>query len=172
MTSIHERERANALMVARAAIAKGYRAFLAESGTYGFYTDAEGTRVVCFQSSYSMPCVSGNYVTSCGRETGSGWQIDDGFSAERVDDYFQARPPHWAVKNHKWRYATLEDHLQRYGVSSRYVEVAETGDPIAQPQPQPQPAAGFCPRCQGDFDSYGQCHCLDPITQEGELDHV
>lgn len=120
--SILDIERENARRIADAALAAGYRAFLSESGTYGFYTDTEGTRVVSFQSRYSMPCVSGNYVTSCGRETGTGWKISDGFDPALLDAYFNAKPPRWAVKNHEWRYATLEDELKRYQSSSRFVE--------------------------------------------------
>ena len=42
--SIYEKEAAQA--VVQAIKAAGFRAFLAESGTYGFYTDADGSKII------------------------------------------------------------------------------------------------------------------------------
>lgn len=111
--------------IAAAAGRAGFRPFLAEKGNYGFYTDADGTRVVCFQvNGYLETGVSGNYVTSDPRKTGTGWCIADSFNADMIRDYFDARPPGWAVSTGiTWRYATLDDHLNRYGASSKYIEL-------------------------------------------------
>lgn len=121
-------EREIAAQVAQDAIRAGFRAFLAESGRYGFYTDTGGTRVISFQVDFLSPTLSGNYVTNKGRETGTGWRISDGYvigDIETLKRAFQSIPPRWAVKDSKWRFATLKDHQDRYQSSSRYVEVRE-----------------------------------------------
>lgn len=53
----------------------GFRVFIAERGTYGFYTDTDGTRVVSFQYDLCGMTFSGNYKTSNPRGTGSGWGL-------------------------------------------------------------------------------------------------
>ena len=99
----------------------GFRVFLAEKGTYGFFTDAEGTRVVCFQFDLGGFKYSGNYVTSAPRQTGTGWQLaDDSFTG-----LFNQSAPSWATGGHEWRYTTLAQHLATYQWSSRYVEVTQ-----------------------------------------------
>ena len=107
----------------QAILKAGYRAFLAESGTYGFFTDAEGTRVVSFQCNRLRDSVSGNYKTDNPRMTGTGWQIEEGFDPNRIDIYFNAQPPSWATQGAKWQLTTLQQHLDTYQRSSRYEEV-------------------------------------------------
>lgn len=125
---IHQYEIERAEEFARAAIKAGFRAYLAEAGNYGFFTDDEGSRVISFQfNGYFESRVSGNYVTDKPKETGSGWQISaDSISVEpeEIKKYFNAYPPRWAVGDAQWRLATLEDHQNRYQWSSKYEEVA------------------------------------------------
>lgn len=119
-----EYEQRRALEIAHAAINGGYRAFIAENGNYGFYTDAEGSRIVSFQvNGYFEESASGNYVTNQPKQTGTGWRMVDSVNTDSLKAYFDASPPHWAVGKSTWRYATLEDQKNRYQSSSRYAEV-------------------------------------------------
>ena len=110
--------------IAESAMQAGYRAFLAESKEYGFFTDAEGSRVVSFQFDLLSSSFSGNYVTDKPRQTGTGWRIGENYALTQgsFDGMFNSGPPMWAVKDAKWHHATLADHLKRYGCSSRYTE--------------------------------------------------
>ena len=120
--SIYEKEAAQA--VVQAIKAAGFRAFLAESGTYGFYTDADGSKIISFQcNGIEGPKFSGNYKTSAPRQTGTGWRISDDFNASDLDKYFNASPPHWAVSCAKWEFTSLADHQATYQASSKYTEV-------------------------------------------------
>lgn len=102
--------------------AAGFRPFLAASGTYGFYTDAEGSRVVSFQVDLGMVKVSGNYKTSWPSRTGTGWGLG-GFNQTKIAEYFNSYPPRWAVGDATWKLTTLEEHLKTYQSSSKYVEI-------------------------------------------------
>jgi len=107
--------------IARDILAAGFRVFLAESGTYGFYTDQEGQKVISFQLDLCGVKFSGNYKTDQPRQTGNGWGI-----AENDTNYksmIDAYPPHWAVGDSNWQYTTLEMHLSTYQSSSKYKEV-------------------------------------------------
>ena len=55
--------------------AAGFRAFIAKSGTYGFYTDDNGSRVVSFQYDIEGITFSGNYKTESPRTTGKAWNF-------------------------------------------------------------------------------------------------
>lgn len=99
----------------------GFRVFLAAKGTYGFYTDKEGTRVISFQVDLCHISFSGNYITDRPRQTGTGWRITD----DIVNDFkevFNASPPNWATCGATWRFTTIEDHFNRYLKSSKYKE--------------------------------------------------
>lgn len=109
--------------LAQEILSQGFRVFIAENGTHGFYTDEVGTRVISFQLNYLHPSFSGNYITDNPRSTGTGWQIKDG-TVDDYDDVFYEYPPAWAVGDAKWRYSTLQDHLDRYQQSSKYEEVS------------------------------------------------
>jgi len=125
MTS-HEYARQRAAEFAQAARKAGFRAFVAEKGNYGFFTDAEGTKTVDFQvNGYFESSISGNYKTDKPRATGNGWRIADSIrdDAESIRQYFNSYPPHWAVGDANWVYTTLDHHLATYGNSSKYVEV-------------------------------------------------
>lgn len=123
MSYKYERERTQ--QIVSAIKAAGFRAFLAERGTYGFYTDADGSRVVSFQCDGLRDSVSGNYQTNMPQQTGTGWRISDDYSIDEsaLEAYFNQNPPRWAVGDAKWSLTTLEQHLKTYGPSSKYVEV-------------------------------------------------
>ena len=102
--------------------AAGFRVFLAESGTYGFFTDETGERVVSFQLDLLQTTFSGNYKTDRPASTGTGWRISD----QDTGDYrgmFAEYPPRWAVGDAKWKFTTLDQHLSMYQSSSHYREV-------------------------------------------------
>lgn len=102
--------------------AAGYRVFIAESGRHGFFTDADGSRVVSFQYDLGGVTFSGNYTTNDPCKTGTGWCIADS-NTKDYDDMFNAYPPQWATSGATWGYTTLEKHLAVYQWSSGYAEV-------------------------------------------------
>ena len=117
-------DRQAAQRMAEACKAAGYRVFLAKRGTYGFYTDAEGSRVISFQFNGFETRVSGNYITDNPAFCGMGWCIDqDACDLSKLDEYFNAWPPSWAVgRANIVKLCTLEQHLSRYQDSSQYTE--------------------------------------------------
>lgn len=119
-----EYEKRRAAEIAQAAIDAGFRAFIAEQGNYGFYTDDEGSRLVDFQvNGYFEESVSGNYVTSNPQQCGQGWRIADSVNTDMISEYFNQTAPRWATGRNTWRYKTLAEHQSEYQASSRYTEV-------------------------------------------------
>lgn len=105
--------------------AAGFRVFIAKSGTYGFYTDEAGSRVVSFQFDLGGFKFSGNYKTDQPRQTGTGWGMGESVnvSAEGFRNMFESNPPQWAVRGANWELTTLDQHLATYQRSSLYTEV-------------------------------------------------
>lgn len=99
--------------------AEGFRVFIANSGTYGFYTDAEGSRVTCFQYDLGGFKFMGNYKSDQPRTTGTGWEVLTG----TFKDMFAEYPPAWSTKGANWSFTTLDQHLAVYQASSRYKEL-------------------------------------------------
>ena len=115
MTPKRQHEIDRAKEIAQAAIDAGFRAFIAEQGNYGFYTDENGSRVVSFQvNGYFEESISGNYVTSDPKSTGTGWRIADSINTDLLSEYFRMSAPKWATSGATWRHATLTDNLKRY----------------------------------------------------------
>jgi len=102
--------------------AEGFRVFIAERGTYGFFTDAGGTRVVSFGMDLTEIAFSGNYVTSAPKNTGTGWRIAENVTSNFAN-LFNAYAPQWAVGSATWKYKTLEKYLAEYQQSSKFLEV-------------------------------------------------
>jgi len=101
--------------------ASGFRVFIAKSGTYGFYTDAEGSRLVSFQLNLGGFNFTGNYKTNQPRSTGTGWQLVQGGNRS-FQDMFNERPT-WSLRGAEWKFTTLAQHLNTYQASSMYTEV-------------------------------------------------
>lgn len=99
----------------------GFRVFIANRGTYGFYTDNAGSKVVSFGIDLLRIRFSGNYKTDNPVKTGTGWVIAD--DSEKFNDMFNTFPPKWAVGNAKWKFTTLEEYLNTYQVSSNFNEI-------------------------------------------------
>lgn len=100
-------------------LSEGFRVFLAEKGTYGFYTNVEGSGIVSFQIEFFSPVFSGNYIST---KSGTGWRLDD----DTHDNMLKQGAPNWAIGHDpKWHYTTLEEHQERYQSSSRYTELKQ-----------------------------------------------
>lgn len=97
--------------------AEGFRVFIAKSGTYGFYTNQEGNKVVCFQADLGGIKFSGNYKS---KSCGTGWGFDDNLTFEQM---INANAPYWATKGQPVQCTTMEQHLVTYQQSSVYSEV-------------------------------------------------
>lgn len=100
--------------------ASGFRVFIAKAGTYGFYTDAEGSKVVSFQLDLGGFNFTGNYTSDQPRQTGTGWQlVQDGRTyAEMFNEC-----PTWSVRGANWKYTTLAQKLKVYQASSQFEEI-------------------------------------------------
>jgi|GEM_PF-5470220 len=101
----------------------GLRPFVAESGTYGFYTDREGQSVVCFQIDYTCFKFSGNYVTSEPRVYGTGWCMGEACNVSKQQAYNMLHNGPSFIVSCGYRLKTLEEYLKDYQKSSRFVEV-------------------------------------------------
>lgn len=99
--------------------AEGFRVFIAHSGTYGFYTDLEGSRVTSFRFDLGGFKFSGNYKSDQPRQTGTGWEVLTGTFKDMHAEY----PPAWATQGANWRFTTMAEHLAIYQVSSKYTEL-------------------------------------------------
>ena len=123
--SMHDYQHPQIKAVAQAAIKAGFRAFIAERGTYGFYTDELGTKLVSFQPEGTGVSFGGNYRASNARRSGNGWRIIDqgNISTYDLKQYFSAYPPAWAiVHGDTFTFTTLEQHQNMYQSSSKYQE--------------------------------------------------
>lgn len=110
--------------VAAQILAQGYRVFIAKRGDYGFFTDAEGSRVISFGCDLGGINFSGNYKTSIPQQTGTGWRITDNlYDAFDCAQIFNASAPWWAVGDATWNYTTLAQYLKTYQPSSEFSEL-------------------------------------------------
>lgn len=115
----------------------GFRVWIAESGTYGFISDASESRVL----SFGTDSLGGNYGPPS-QESGTGWRMDqapwDLKTAADVKAALYAEAPSWTRRGpsrcgacgHQhgeskgWqRYTTVAEHLALYGRSSKYREI-------------------------------------------------
>jgi len=105
--------------------AAGFRVFIAKSGTYGFYTDEAGSRVVSFQFDLGGFKFSGNYKSDQPRQTGTGWGMGESVdvSASGLKSMFESNPPQWATRGAVCKLTTLAQHLATYQKSSVYTEI-------------------------------------------------
>lgn len=101
--------------------AAGFRVWLAKRGTYGFYTNADGSRVVSFQFDLGGFSFTGQYKSSQPRQCGCGW----GLQADSFEGMIQQYAPSWATNGFEYKFTTLDQYLASYGQSSGFVEVAE-----------------------------------------------
>lgn len=120
MTRI-EYERATIAALAQEIKAAGFRAFIAKDGTYGFYTNEDGSRVVSFGLDFGCPKFSGNHVSDNPKSCGTGWRME---SQGTFADMLAATTPHWALPHGATcRPKTLAEYQRDYQSSSQFVEV-------------------------------------------------
>jgi len=95
----------------------GLFVYRSKSGSYGFYTDGTGDRVVSFQTTGGRTMFSGNYATC---KDGTGWQMTEDVPRNRDEALalLYALAPAWA--NRAPVYMTCEDYLACYGRSSGF----------------------------------------------------
>jgi len=107
----------------------GYPVYLSEKGNYGFFTNADGSRVVSFQIDYFFFSFSANHK-SIG--WGSGyritddercllWEIDTFCTSKFLESLINA--PVYKSRRNDGRFlswTTLKQHLDSYQSSSKY----------------------------------------------------
>ena len=118
----YQYERETARRFAEHAKALGFRAFLAESGHYGYITDEDAQRVMSFGVDFGSIKLSGNYRAS--RLTGSGWEIERDIGAESLTrdemaGYLHA--PTWV--RDATPYVTEAEYRATYQKSSNFTQV-------------------------------------------------
>ena len=108
----------------------GYPVYLSEKGNYGFFTNQDGSRLVSFQIDHFFFSFSANHK-SIG--LGSGyritndeqcllWDIDNFCTAKFLESLINAPVYISRRKNERFLWwTTLEQHLERYQSSSKYV---------------------------------------------------
>lgn len=97
--------------------AAGFCVFISKTGTYGIYTNQEGSKVVSFQYDLGGFKFCGNYKS---KSCGTGWVMEDGMSFEAM---LLSVAPHWATKGQAVKCTTLDEHLATYQWSSEYTEI-------------------------------------------------
>lgn len=109
----------------------GYPVYIAESGTYGFFANADGSRVISFQIDYWFFNFSTNHKGIC---LGTGyritndeqcpiWEIDNFCTPEFLDILINAPIYRSRRKNEKFiSWTTLQQHLDSYQQSSKYTK--------------------------------------------------
>lgn len=116
----------NVAELTAAILAAGFRVFIAEQGTYGFYSNAEGSHVVSFQCDLGGFKFSGNYRS---KSCGTGWMMGDLVTWSKADleqAFTNGRcAPHWATHGQPVEITTLVQKLRAYQPSSRFVEVTQ-----------------------------------------------
>lgn len=105
--------------LANAIMAKGFTVYIAEQGTYGFYTDGTGQRVVSIAVGLETT-FSGQYQPS--RENGSGWRMDaPNMTKAGLHSALYAHVPSWIrFTEGALKFTTLKQYLEVYQKSSRY----------------------------------------------------
>lgn len=107
----------------------GYPVYLSEKGNYGFFTNADGSRIISFQIDYFFFNFSANHK-SIGLGTGYRitddekcllWEIDKFCTADFLDSLMNAPVYKSRRKNERFiSWTTLNQHLEMYQQSSKY----------------------------------------------------
>lgn len=93
-----------------------YRVYVSKTGTYGYYTDTKGQRVVSFYMTCGDVHFTGNYQS---HKCGTGWQLQQ----DTYENMFNANPPQWATQGERVKLCTQAMQQARYQWSSGYREV-------------------------------------------------
>ena len=107
----------------------GYSVYLSDKGNYGFFTNADGSRVISFQIDYFFFNFSANHK-SIGLGTGYRitndekcllWEIDNFCTAKFLESLINAPVYKSRRKNERFlSWTTLNQHLAMYQDSSKY----------------------------------------------------
>jgi len=117
--TVYDYKKEETKKLAESIVEDGYRAYIAEGGTYGYFTD--GIKVVSFQYDLGGFSFGGNYKSSDGRACGGGWRLED---SNTFRGLISQSPPNWTrVHQTKWHYTSPEEHRKQFQSSSRYTEV-------------------------------------------------
>lgn len=104
--------------------AEGLRVFLSDEGegNYGFFTDKNGQKVVCFDTEpWLLLRFFTAHTSKPGYNEGSGIMIEDEVADVKSLNLTQMLEVNKETDGHKPK--TLEDELKAYGQSSKYKEV-------------------------------------------------
>lgn len=109
----------------------GYPVYLSEKGNYGFFTNADGSRVISFHIDYFFFNFSANHK-SIGLGTGYRitndekcllWEIDTFCTAKFLESLINAPIYKSRRKNERFiSWTTLNQHLEMYQQSSKYTQ--------------------------------------------------
>lgn len=101
----------------------GFKVYIAEKGTYGFYTDETGKRTVSFELRNGMYSFGGNYKPS--KHSGTGWTLEAPsiLNKKAFEDMLYANAPGWR-HNPNPEYTTEEQYIESWPASKYqlYVE--------------------------------------------------
>lgn len=103
---------------------KGLRVFLSNEGkgNYGFFTDKNGQKVVCFDTEpFSLLRFYTAHTSKPGHCEGSGIMITEEVATPEKECLIQMLEANRETDGYKPK--TLEDQLKAYGESSKYKEV-------------------------------------------------
>jgi hypothetical protein len=122
ITMGYKLEREAARAVAQSAIACGLVPYIAERGTYGYITDATGSRVLSFGCDLGSVNYSGNYRS---QSVGSGWSIGryagtDAITVRRAWDQVAEKPAECIMFGERVRMRTEREYLAIYQESSKF----------------------------------------------------
>ena len=123
MMTAADQQRATITALAQEIKTAGFRPFIAKGGTYGFYTDAAGSRVVSFSLDFGAPIFSGNHVSEAPKSHGQGWRME---SRASYADMLSALTPQWAGGSN-CRPKTLKEYQDDYQSSSQFTELSGEG---------------------------------------------
>ena len=103
---------------------KGLRVFLSNEGkgNYGFFTDKNGQKVVCFDTEpFGLLRFYTAHTSKPGYNEGSGIMITEEVANPEKECLIQMLEANRETDGHKPK--TLQDQLKAYGQSSKYKEV-------------------------------------------------
>lgn len=105
---------------ANKALKQGFRVFLSDKETYGFFTNKEGEKIIYFETQYSGLVFFGQYEAKEPSRIGAGWRIET--DSTDCHELFKETPPRWVMGGAKYKYIKLKDFLEKRN-HSKYTEI-------------------------------------------------
>jgi hypothetical protein len=99
---------------------QGFKAYLSYNDEYGYFTDAEGKKVISFQLDFGSVVCSANVKNTSGG--GTGYRIETG---QKPKDFYAQGIPSWyhPYCTPKTRFATQEEYQKDFQKSSKFYEI-------------------------------------------------